>query len=223
MNKILILLSLLLVAPAVTLAQSKTVFMFNDFIKVKVLFKNKTQGQVVANYDAGQKRLMFKQGDDMLESTNTATIDTIYFGERRFIPAKQGMHEVMRMPHGNVKIDWSLRDVLIGSKGAFGSVTQGTVQHVNMATFGGSDLGNFYHTRYENSRENDNEIFRRHNSNVYYVTVGGKEYKFKDMKGIYKQFPEKAEAVKAYAGEHKLDLRTADNALKVLDYLLGLF
>lgn len=202
------------------MAQSQTIYMFDDFIKVKIQFKNKSKGQAVANYDAGQKRLMFRQGDVMMESTNTATIDTIFFGERRFIPATKGLMEVVKTPNGIVKIDWWLRDVNIGSKGALGSVTQGHVQHLQLSSLG-LNATEMY-TGYQNSRENSNEVYRRRNRNNYYIVVGGREYKLQEMKHLYKAFPDKAEIIKAYAAENKLDLRTADNALKMLDYVLGL-
>lgn len=222
MKKLFSLLAFLWLTQMPGMAQ-KTIFMFDDFIKVKVLFKNKSVGQVVANYDAGHKRLMFKQGGETLESTNTAVIDTIYFGERRFIPAEKGMTEVMKLNHGTVKIDWWLKDVLVGSKGAFGSVNQSHVQHVYGADMSGSEVGFSSYVAYENSRENDNEIYRRRNANVYTVTVEGKEYKLKELAQMYKRFPDKAEQLKAYAHEHNLDLRTADSALRMLDYLLSLY
>lgn len=220
MKRFLSLLLFLGCLQTVCLAQSQTIYMFDDFIKVKIQFKNKTKGQVMANYDAGQKRLMMRQNDMVFESTNTATIDTIFFGERRFIPAHKGLMEVVKVPHGSVKIDWWLRDVNIGSKGALGSVTQGHVQHLQLSTLG-LNATEMY-TGYQNSRENSNEVYRRKNRNNYFIEVGGREYKLQEMKHLYKAFPDKAEKIKAYAAENKLDLRTADNALKMLDYVLGL-
>ncbi len=219
MKKLLfILLAVLL--PLGAVAQNQSVYMFERFVTVKILFKNKVENKVSANYDAGRKRLMFGHGDVMLEATNIANIDTVYFGERRFIPGGRCLYEVIKVPHGSVKIDWWLKNVMIGSKGALGSVTQGSVHQLQMSNLGLNSTEMY--TPYENSRTNSNEIYRQRNANVYYVTVGGKEYKLKELPNLYKQFPDKADKLKAYAKENKLDLRTADNALKMLDYLLSL-
>ena len=218
--KKLLFLFLTVLLPLGASAQNQTIYMFDQFIKVRVLLKNKTENKANANYDAGQKRLMFGQGNVIMESTNVEVIDTIYFGERRFIPGGKCLYEVVKVPHGTVKIDWWLKNVMIGSKGALGSVTQGSVHQLQMSNLGLNSTEMY--TPYENSRGNSNEIYRRKNANVYYVTVGGKEYKLKELPNLYKQFPDKAEQLKAYAKENKLDLRTADNALKMLDYLLSL-
>lgn len=79
------------------------------------------------NYDASEGKMYFMQGKDVMELTSTQNIDTISWGSRKFIPFSKRFLEVYNSPNGKIYIDWVIKDLVIGKKGAYGLQTQGGV------------------------------------------------------------------------------------------------
>ena len=121
---------------SVSAQQFKRIFLFNDFVQAQIKFRNHSVSVVSLNYDASNKTMLFRQGEEMMEMTNPAQVDTVIIGKRKFVPVGRGFYEVVCRKEGVVYIDWLLKDVNIGSKGALGTVTQGSVKNLQM-----SDLG----------------------------------------------------------------------------------
>ena len=102
----------------VSAQQFKRIFLFNDFVQAQVKFRNHSVSAVSLNYDASNKTMLFRQRGEMMEMTNPAQVDTIIIGKRKFVPEGKGFYEVVCMKEGIAYIDWLLKDVNIGSKGA---------------------------------------------------------------------------------------------------------
>ena len=67
-------------------AQKKRQMLFEDYSKGVVLMKNNSKTMAELNYDAGNQKMMFKNGSEEMLLTNVAQIDTVYIGNARFIP-----------------------------------------------------------------------------------------------------------------------------------------
>ena len=103
----------------------------------------------------------------MMEMTNPAQVDTVIIGKRKFVPVGRGFYEVVCRKEGVVYIDWLLKDVNIGSKGALGTVTQGSVKNLQMSDLGLN--GTEMYTPYERQKIGSTEVYRRKNDNTYYA------------------------------------------------------
>lgn len=172
-----------------------------------------------ANYDAYNKRLMYQQGQDMMEMTNIQQVDTVFFGERKLVPAQKGFYEVVSLPNGTVLIDWYLRDIEIGKKGALGATTSASVHPLQMTDFGNSTET---YTAYQKQDGKENNVYRRRNDNSYLVSYKGKQFKLKTIKQIKNAFPENQEKIQIYATENNLEMRNVEDVLNLLNYCLGL-
>lgn len=220
MKKRLLMLVLLSSALSVWAQQFNRVYLFDDFKNAKMLFRNGSTSKLSVNYDASNKTLLFKNGGETMEVTNTALVDTLIVEGRKFIPAEKGFYEVVRLGNGTVYIDWLLKDVNVGSKGALGSVTQGSVHNLQMTDFGNYDA--MYYTPYGQQKIGVTDVYRRANDNIYYIMVGGKLSKLKSEKHLQKLFPAHKEDIGNFAKEHKTNMKEAASALALIDYCLGL-
>lgn len=220
MRKLFSALTILLWVSAAYAQQFKRVYLFDDFVQAKIVFKNHSTTNVALNYDASNKTMLFKQGEDIMEITNTVTVDTIFVAGHKFVPAAKGFHEVVRVSNGEVLIDWLLKDVNIGSKGALGSVTQGSVHNLQMSDFGNYDA--MYYTPYGQQKIGATDVYRRSNDNTYYIMAAGKLSKVKSEKHLQKLFPSHKEEISSFAKEHKTNMKEASSALAIIDFCLGL-
>lgn len=197
----------------------KSVFLFEQFTNAKIKMKPRGVTVAKANYDAGNKRLMYQDGKDMMELTNTLNVDTVYFGERKLIPASKGFYEVVKLENGSVLIDWYLRDVEIGKKGALGSTTSASVHPLQMSDFGNSTET---YTAYKHQDGTENNVYRRRNDNSYIITVKNKIIKIKSFKQVLNAFQEHQQVIKEYIDKNNLEMRNVEDVLQLLNYCMGL-
>ena len=202
----------------VSAQQFKRIFLFDSYVEGKILFKNHSMTRVNLNYDASNKVLLYMQGDERMELTVRETIDTIYVGRRKWVPAPKGFYEVVRLPHGTVLIDWLLKEVNVGSKGALGAVTQGTVQNLQMHDFGleGTEM----YTPYQAQQWGATDVYQRKNGNVYYLYIDGKMHKVQKLKQLEKLFPEHRDEIRHFVESHRIQMSRTIDVLSLLDYCL---
>ena len=75
-------------------AQSSPLMIFDRFIDAKIHFKNRSVTVVPMNYDAANDKMYFISGDNYMELTNAAMIDSISWAKQRcFVPSMQGYLE----------------------------------------------------------------------------------------------------------------------------------
>ena len=200
--------------------QFKRIFLFDDFMKAQIAFRNKAISFVTLNYDASNKIMLFQQEEDMMEITNTALIDTITVGRRKLVPATKGFHEVVHLDNGIVYIDWLLKDVNIGSKGALGYVTQGSVHNLQMSDLGLN--GTEMYTPYASQKIGSTDVYRRKNDNTYYIKIDNKSVKIKSIKQLIKLYPNHKDKIEAYIKQEDIQMKDVSKVLMLLNYCLGL-
>lgn len=205
---------------SVSAQQFNRIFLLDGFTQAQIRFRNHSVTNVSLNYDASNKTMLFLQGEEIMEVTNTTLIDTITVGDRQFVPATKGFYEVVYMKNGVAYIDWLLKDVNIGSKGALGAVTQGSIHNLQMNDLGlnGAEM----YTPYGPQKIGSTDVYRRKNDNTYYIKVDEKMTKVKTVKHLEKIYPAHKDTIKAYAKEKKINMKDAQSALELLDYCLEL-
>lgn len=73
---------------------NKTVFLYTEFYPGKVLFKDKTTQPAAFNYNTLFQQMIYVQNGLLLALDKTATIDTLYVNNRKFVPADTVFYEV---------------------------------------------------------------------------------------------------------------------------------
>ncbi len=195
-------------------AQDKPVFIFDQFINARIHFKNRSVTVAPMNYDAANDRMYFRQGEDLMELTNQALIDSIaWAGRRCFVPQTTGYLEKVSLENGIAYICWRIRNVNVGSKGAFGTITQGKVESISIRS-----MGVFSATDAEGHNA---DVYQLKNNNEYFLPIGGELKKITTVKHVQKLFPQHAAAIKEYAGKEKINMKEPLDVLQLLNYCLG--
>lgn len=200
-------------------AQTGPIFMFDKFTNAKIRFKNRSVTVSPMNYDASGGKMYFQQDGNMMEMTNIYMVDTVMWGERKFIPQEKRFWEVFKQKNGTVFVDWLLKDVHLGSKGAFGLPTQGKVETLKLADFSAGAPGGY---SYDSQGTYSKDVWKRKNDNTYYFMYEGKMRKIKSEKQLRKLFKQHESAVKDFADKEKINMKEVIDALKLIDYCLGL-
>lgn len=204
-----------------TSAQNKRLFLFERFSNAKVKLRPRGIATYLMNYDASGGKMFFMQGKDMMELISTANIDTISWGTRKFIPGTKRFLEVIDAANGRIYVDWVIKDIVIGRKGAYGQRTEGSVQNLRLFDFG-AEGGVSAYTPYDEQNTFSNDILKRKNENAYYIDMEGKREKITSVKSLEKLFPKHKETIRKYSKEHRNAFDDIISALEIINFCMGL-
>lgn len=155
-----------------------------------------------------------------MEVANIHTVDTIFVRGHKFIPVANVFYEVVPLKNGIVYIDWLIKDVNIGSKGALGAVTQGSVHNLQMSNLGLNAVEMY--TPYKQQELGSTDLYQRKSDNTYFIRKKNKFVKLKTLKQLKKASPDNKDKIDAFAKENKIDMKETRDALLVINYCLGL-
>ena len=222
----------LLAVCATAMAQEKRIYFFADFQKTTILYKNGAKNVTNANYDVANRKVMFMQGEQLMELLAPETIDTLYMGGSRWIYKDKQFCEVLDREDGNrLLVGWHITKVHEGYEGALGSISQAPSRKVQLSDqFGMGTIAGISGGMYNGSfgvNQNDGngrnfDVWKNKNQSTYYFTKDGREYGVKGMKSVLKAFPTKKNEIKQYVHDNHIDTLTAEGMLQVIDYLMTL-
>ncbi len=213
--------SVLLVTP---LAAQQRFFLFPEFVPGEISFRGFSRPEkVVMNIDAMGQKIFYLQGETLMELTNASMIDSIRVEGKKFVMKEDLISEELAWPGDTVYVNWKLKNVNKGSKGALGATTQAKVEVVQSFEFSPATpfpVADWHrYSMDEDGAPGSVEVWQRKNDNTYFFTLDGTEYKVKRLKDLYKAFPDKAPALKEYVKEKKYTMENAQQALSVIAYL----
>lgn len=217
MKRFICLLSFLCLTIFFAKAQSQQrIYLFDKYTNGIVLLKNKARVSTALNYDASNKNMMYKDNGEEMILNEAQGIDTVYIGTYKFIPNGQhGFLEMTPLKNGTVFVNWKLKKQLVGKKGAYGQVIQGSVEVLNV---------NAIKQQAGVSKREDNvvDVYTQLNDNEYWLLRNGKFVKCNNEKSLLKLFPGIEDLIKTFIKEQKLDFRNTQQAIAIMDYCLGI-
>lgn len=219
MKKLLFLL--LIFSVSVRLNAQHAVYLMEKFSDASMYFSNGTYADATANYELTTGQIQYMQNGELMEIPEDNNITRIEFKDgRKFyqrIPNK--FFEQVKVDNGNVLVYWKTKQVNVGNVGAYGTTTQASSVAVRISTLpgGGSLMGDPENPVYQK------DVYRESCDNIYLVTLGQREHRVQTMKSLYKACGAKQEAVKKFVSDNKLTMSTAEDALKAINYAMGLF
>lgn len=204
-----------------SLLAQQPIYLFPEFMPGSISFRGFDRSEkVLMNIDAAGQRVLYVKGDTVMELTNAATMESLLINGKTFVMKSGLLCERLAFQADTVFINWKFKKVNTGSVGALGAATQNKVDVLWTNLEAGTPTEGV--GRYYQMGAHATEIWERKSDNTYFFTAGGKEYKAKRLKDLYKAFPEQAPQLKAYVKEKKFTMENAQQALAVISYLKGL-
>ena len=217
---------------ATAMAQEKRIYFFADFQKTTIHYKNGAKNVANANYDVANRKVMFMQGEQLMELLAPETIDTLYMGGSRWVYKNKQFCEVIDREDGNrLLVGWHITKVHEGYEGALGSISQAPSRKVQLSDqFGMGTIAGISGGMYNGSfgvNQNDGngrnfDVWRTKNQSTHYFSKNGREFCVKGMKSVLKAFPTKKNEIKQYVRDNDINTLTAEGMLQVIDYLISL-
>ena len=190
-------------------------FIFEQFFNAKIHFKNRSVTVATMNYDAVNDRMYYKDKGELMELSNQEMIDSIsWAGKRCFITHGKNYLEKVSLDNGTCYIAWRIKNVNVGSKGAFGTTTQGKVESISMRSMGVFSA--------EDANSHSADVFQKKNANEYYLMIGSELKKVTRLKHLYKLYPNHKKSIEEYADKENIRMDEPLSVLQMLNFCLGL-
>lgn len=177
-------------------------FVFDRFRDATILYKNKNESKTPLNYNKAMEEMIYisAEGKNMaLYPINQ--IDTIYFGERKFVPVEKRFYEVLLQNnqyvlYASYRCRMSVRAQNIG----YGSSSTTAVENISSL----NSEGEVYQLKLPENYKSDPYV-------VYYIEKNGAELdKFSKVKELTRIFPDSKKEISSFIKQNKIKNNTED-------------
>ena len=198
-------------------ANSETItnaFLFPEFQKGKVYFKNNTIVSALLNYQTVSKEMLFNQNNQVLALGLTNTIDSVVIAGRIFVNYEK-CEFFEKVPVGNGYLFIQFNSVLLsnGKQAGYGGYSQvSSVKSINRMT--SVDGGNTY----DANQISVNENFKTKTYYSFWIKKNNKFVEINSQNRVLKTFPDNKPQVQDYFAKHKIDFESLDDMTKLSNY-----
>ena len=186
-------------------------FIFPEYQKGKVYFKNKQVVEALLNYEMISKQMLFKQNDQILSLGLPETTDSVVITGRVFVFYENvEFFEKITVGKGSLYIQTNSTMVIDGREAGYGGYSQvSNTKSVNSFSSDGDGGQPLTHLA-------GNVQYRAKMNYTYWVKQGNKFSRISSKNQALKIFSKQKQDVQAYLDTHKVDF----DALKDVKYLL---
>jgi len=198
-------------------AAQEPIYLFDGFQDGRITMKPKTDVKVRLNIDAAGQKILYYQGENIMELVNLHLLDTVFVNDRKFVWKENCLCEIISIKSADIYVNWVLRSSYVGKEGAMGITTQGKAE-----TYYVPGLNSKYSLETRGQFKDETEVWNIRNDNSYIFQINGKECKVRRPKEIYKAFPQYEDDLSTFIRKHNLVMTNTKQALIIIDYLMSI-
>jgi len=220
MRKKLITISIFVFLVSVTVKSEEITngYLFPEFQKGNVYFKNHTVVGSLLNYETVTKEMLFKQNDQVLSLGLTQTIDSVVIANRIFVNyEKCEFFEKIALGNGNVYIQYISTLLPDGKQAGFGGYSQvSNVKSIGrMSTTDGGET-------HQSGELSANERFKAKTHTSFWIKSEGKLIIISSQKQALKAFPTNKQKIQSYFIDHKINFESLNDVTSLLNFCFSL-
>jgi hypothetical protein len=189
-------------------------FLFPEYQKGNVYFKNHTVVGSLLNYETVTKEMLFKQDDQVLALGLTQTIDSVVMAGRVFVNyEKCEFFEKVSIGNGDVYIQYISTLISVGKQAGFGGYSQvSNVKSIGrMSTTDGGET-------HQSGELSSNEKFKAKTHFSFWIKSEGKLIIISSQKQALKAFPNNKQKIQSYFIDHKINFESLDDVTGLLNF-----
>ena len=205
---------LLMLGMSLALNAQRPIYLFKEFTQGSVALKNRTFVKTTFNYDTLHDKLLYMDGDQIMELSDYSDVQSVFIGERMFIPQGKSLYEVVDLGESPSKllIRWHQKKNPLGKKGAYDQIT-----HASNAV----SIDPEYYSVSLKERGGE-EVFDTIVENSYGILTQGKFKKFTDRRSFLKQFSSHKTEIENYIDGNHLLFNRPDDVIASARYAVQL-
>ena len=202
-------------------AEIKGAFIFPDYQKGNVYFKNTSVVEAMLNYQTVLKQMHFKRNGEVLVLANVQTIDSVVISGRTFVNySGEEFFEKIPLDKGALYIQYDALLQQSGKEAGYGGYSQ--VSRVTSLSSVGVSDDNGLLSRSYTSDLSTNELLTTKTKLLFWVKSGKKFIQIDTQSQALRAFPKNRQVILSYFKSHKVDFSSLDDVKTLLSYCYSL-
>ncbi len=212
--KIILLFLLGLCLPYLNFAQAekdsvsfKKLMLNEEFANGTVLMKSGSTGDAALNYDTDNQNIVFIKNGKYMFLTGTELIDTVYIANKKFIPVKDKMYEVIANGEVALLIEYNNKRHPVQATTDYNGSSKKELSHVSN-TVTDTYTNKLYKSDY------DVVVVK-----TYWIQKDNSLYKANSVKQFIKPFPGKMQnAIDQFVETNQINFNEEKDLIKLVDF-----
>lgn len=186
-------------------------FVFPEYQKGTIVYKNKKTNQVELNYNKATEEMVYTGSDGRkMALYPIGQIDTIYFGKRRFVPLENHFEEVLLSGKYVLYATYRCRLSIGAQNIGYGSSSTTAIDNISSLNTGGE----MYQLKLP-------ENYKVEPYTLYTLEVDGRREHFRKIKEVAKIFPERKKEIMSFLKKNKLKSNN-EGIIQLIQYISSL-
>jgi hypothetical protein len=181
-------------------------FLYDKFTDGLVKLKSGLNERVTLNYNVFEQSIVYLQNGQQMTITNTDDVDTVYLQQETFIPVSGKFYKLASYTPVNLLISYEAKAQHMVASSDHVSTAKKDQNTVNNTVTGVYSLG---------TKKNDVTYTC---IMTYWLKNGANMYRANSEKQVAKVFPEKADAIRKYAKDNKVDFRSIEQVTQLITF-----
>ena len=175
-------------------------FIFDQFRKATVLYKNQKRTHATLNYNKATEEMIYTSQ----EGKNMALypidqIDTIYFDKRKFIPVDNRFYEVLTQDRYTLYASYRCRMSVRAQNIGYGTSSTTAIDNISSL----NTSGEIYQLKLPENYKAEPYVW-------YYIEIANELNKFSKAKELIKLFPDLKKEITSFIKENRIKNSTQD-------------
>jgi hypothetical protein len=188
--------------------QNNSQYLLPDFVQATIKMKTGQDQKAVMNYNTVTEKMVFKQGDNLMDLINLGAIDTVFLGNRKFVTFDNVFYEVLVNAPVSLFIQHKSDLLPPGKPAAYGGTTQvSSSNYLSSVELAGG--------RYNLKLPDDYAVKP---APVNWIRKNSTMYRFLNERQFLKIFPEKADNIKLFIKQNKLRTENPEDLIKLINF-----
>jgi hypothetical protein len=189
--------------------QTKLVhYALDSFQNATVKLKSGQRYTQKMNYNLVTKEMIFEQNGKYLAVANPASVDTVYFGSRRFVPGEKMFYEYLAGTTAPLLLEYTCTIKTPGANTGYGTSNTAAVTSYNALLTSGA--------AYELKLPDDFQVIP---GRAFIIRRNGESSKFSNESQFTRIFADKKDQIKTFLSEHKTSFSKAEDLIPLVQQL----
>ena len=193
-------------------AQSDTLkhpeqFLFPKFVEGTLKMKEGTVMNQTLNFNILSGKLVYIKNGEILGLSNSSVVDTVYTGQRKFVPVEKQFYELLVSAPFVLFIQYSGSATIPPRRDSYGAISEAA----SVSTYKSMKVGDQFYTI------DDQEIVIK-KVNIYWLRINGNYQDFRDANQLIKIYPDFKIEIKDFIKKNKIKFSESTDVVKLIYY-----
>lgn len=181
-------------------------FLYSDFTRSKVRFRNGQIQSIMLNYNTVSEKMVYQKDDKLYDMVNTVMVDTVFMQDSKFVPSGNVFYEILLAARIALFVQYQGELVPPGTPAGYGVNSQ--VSNTKNLSSVQLSMG-YYNLKLPADYSVKTDL-------IYWVRKDGNMFSFINERQFLKLFPDKQAEIRQFIKVNKIKFEKRDDLIRLI-------